>query len=160
MVLSTFFNQESLMSLMGILESQIRKAPQVKKKFFNILVEMLQNIIHHGASPAGKSNGRPGVFFVSEGPEVLELHSGNLVPASTRKALAGKLDLVNRSSLEELNELYNEKLFDFSSDQGKGAGLGILDMRIKSQQPLAYDLFNTDDTNHDFFTLRVDVKKN
>lgn len=146
------FNQESLMSLLASLEGQMVGTISHKKKVFYIVVEMLQNIVKHGYSHDEKINGIPGIFIIGEDNGIYTITTGNFVEKVKVPELKDKLDSVNLLTSENLDEFYNKSLFDFEFDSSKKAGLGIIDLRIKSGGKLYYE-FRDYDNEHVFFSL-------
>jgi len=148
------FNQESLMILLSSLEGQMTGSISHKKKVFYIVVEALQNIVKHGYSIEPQMQGIPGIFIIGENNGVYTITTGNFVDKNKIEELKNKIDNVNSLSPQKIDEHYNKCLFDFEFDSSKKAGLGIIDLRIKSGSPLAYSFtpFNSD---CDFFSLQT-----
>ncbi|MFK5950300.1 MAG: SiaB family protein kinase, partial [Methylococcales bacterium] len=62
LIFNGFFNQESLVSLLSIIEGQMSNSYAIRKQLFSIVVELLQNIVRHGETPGLQSEkGRPGM---------------------------------------------------------------------------------------------------
>jgi len=148
------FNQESLMILLGSLEGQMKGTISHKKKVFYIVVEMLQNIVKHGYTLDSSHNSVPGVFIIGENKGLYTIITGNYVDINKTKALKKKLENVNSLSMEKLDEYFNKCLFNFESDSSKKAGLGIIDLRIKSGNPLSYSFIKTAQDSV-FFSLQT-----
>ena len=121
------------------------------------MVEMLQNIIHHGTADANNLT-KPGIFFIKENEDEYLLHAGNYVRNEKVPSFQKKLKNVNQLSSNELNEFYDTRLFDFMIDSPTGAGLGIIDMRLKSQNKLIFSFHEIDD-RYNFFILQTNVVK-
>ncbi len=148
------FNQESLMILLASLEGQMTGTISHKKKVFYIVVEMLQNIVKHGYSPDPNASGIPGIFIIGENQGVYTITTGNFTDKTKSDNLKNKLDNVNSLTQDKLDEYFNKCLFDFEFDSSKKAGLGIIDLRIKSGSPLTYSFTDIDSTC-DFFSLQT-----
>ena len=58
---------------------------------------------------------------------------------------------------EELELFYSMRLLNFEIDNSKEAGLGVIDLRMKSGSILEYSFSKVDETIS-FFTLRVSLK--
>ena len=152
------FNQETLVNLLSTIEGQMQGPASFKKKVFYITVELLQNIFKHGSSPDGRDNGNPGIFFIGEEDGVYKITTGNYIVKDKVEDLKGKIDYVNNLNQEELDDFYNKRLFNFDIDDSKKAGLGIIDLRLKSGMPLYYNFHDIDD-NFSFFTFQARVLK-
>ena len=148
------FHQESLMILLGSLEGQMTGTISHKKKVFYIVVEVLQNIVKHGYSIDPQIQGVPGIFIIGENNGIYSITTGNYIDKNKVKELKTKIDNVNSLSPEKLDEHYNKCLFDFEFDSSKKAGLGIIDLRIKSGHTLTYS-FTPVNSDCDFFSLQT-----
>lgn len=152
------FNQESLMILLGSLEGQMTGTISHKKKVFYVVVEMLQNIVKHGFNADSNPQGMPGIFIISELEGHYKITTGNYVDIRKYESLKAKLENVNTLSKAKLDEYFNKCLFDFEIDSSKKAGLGIIDLRIKSGNPIVYS-FNKASDVACFFSLHTTIKK-
>jgi len=148
------FNQESLMVLLSSLEGQMTGSISHKKKVFYIVVEVLQNIVKHGYSTEPHVQGIPGIFIIGENDGIYTITTGNYIDKNKIEELKNKIDSINSLSAQKIDDHYNKCLFDFEFDSSKKAGLGIIDLRIKSGSPLTYS-FTPFDSNCDFFSLQI-----
>jgi hypothetical protein len=154
-IFNGIFNQESLINLLSIIESQMAGQPSLKKKVFNIMVELLQNIVKHGF-PINDSEGNPGLFYISAFKNGYKLHTGNYIKNENIEGLKEKIDQVNKLNKEELNEFYDKRLFNFQIDNSKESGLGLIELRLKSNSILEY-AFKKINGEHSFFTIEVTI---
>lgn len=151
------FNQESLVLLLSIIEGQSVSSATTKKKLFYLMVEMLQNIVKHAINYSNSlESGNPGMFLISEDNGNYNLISGNYIEKSKVKELQTKIDYVNNISKDELESFYSKNLLDFEMIDSKKSGLGIIDLRLKSDNKIKYH-FNEIDSDSAFFTLQVTV---
>ncbi len=157
LIFSGIFNQESLLSILSIMENQMMEHTlNLKKKVFNIMVEMLQNIVKHGVN--GKEpNQNPGIFYISQVGETYMLNAGNYVNKSEEKSLCEKIDYVNALSQDELNDFYEESLFNFKIDNSKESGLGLIELRLKTKKKINYEITPYND-NFCFFVVQTQVE--
>jgi hypothetical protein len=156
LVFNGAFNQESLLVLLASLEGQMTGTVSNKKKVFYIVVEMLQNIVKHGYNPGSGQSGNPGLFVIGEKNGVYSIVTGNYICESRVEELKNKLDNVNSLQGDALEQYYNNSLFDFDVDDSKKAGLGIIDLRIKSGNTLLYH-FKEESKEHSFLSLKAVV---
>ncbi|MDR0941052.1 MAG: SiaB family protein kinase [Bacteroidales bacterium] len=156
LVYSGKLNQDNLISLLSIINDLHYGEYDIKKKVFNIMVEMLQNIVKHGAKIQESDNGNPAIFFVVETDNALVLNSGNYVPNSVIDKLTNNVNHVNSLTDEELNAYYVTQLLNFDIDTHKESGLGIIDLRIKSNNPINYHSVPISN-ELSFFTIQVTV---
>jgi hypothetical protein len=157
---SGIFNQENLVNLLGIIEKQMMGTLITKNKTFNVMVEMLQNLVKHADHfKINQVMGNHGIFFITENDEEFILTTGNYVKNEKSNDLANHLFHVNSLDTKGLNAFYNRNLLNTEKETKRiGAGLGIIDMRLKSQEKLDYKFEKVDD-QYSFFTLRIHIKK-
>lgn len=135
------FNQESLLSLLSSLEGQMVGSISHKKKVFYIVVEMLQNIIKHGYIPNDyEQSAVPGIFLLGFSNNYYRILTGNFIENEQLISLRHKIDKVNALTKDEIDEFYNESLFNFEGSNSKKTGLGMIDIRLKSSFPVQYDI--------------------
>jgi hypothetical protein len=156
LIFNGIFNQESLLSLLSIMEGQMFEHNlNFKKRVFNIMVEMLQNIVKHGDN--AKIYGQnPGIFFISQKDHMYRLNTGNYIPKNKTEDLAAKIDHVNSLTHKELNTFYEKSLFNFQIDSSKESGLGLIELRLKTKRKLVYEISPFDD-EFSFFVLQTTV---
>jgi len=155
LIFNGIFSQESLISLLSIIEGHMAGIIALRKKVFNIMVEMLQNIVKH-ADNKETNEGNPGIFFIIEKENTYFLNTGNYVLNSKLDALKTKIEYVNNLTENELNDFYNKSLFNFEIDNSKESGLGLIELRLKSKEKLSYSIHKVDN-NISFFTLQTAV---
>lgn len=131
------FDQEITKAVLSMVEKNFSENDLdelTKKRIFNIMVEVLQNICKHQAS-AGDDTA---IFIVGKQDNDFAIISGNNLQANKRDKLASMLDNINNYDKEGLKVLYKEaKLKSVISDVG-GAGLGFIDIARKSGNKLSY----------------------
>lgn len=150
------FNQESLINLLSIIESQMAGQPALKKRVFNIMVELLQNIVKHGISPFGE-DGNPGIFYIANSPQGYKLYTGNYLKNEYIDGLKEKIESINKLNNNELNDFYDKRLFNFQIDNNKESGLGLIELRLKSNSQLKYS-FKELNSTYSFFTFEITIK--
>lgn len=150
------FSQENMKSILGMMEASVtaKGGLPIRKKIFNVLVEALQNIFKHGNTTDQTANGQNGIFIIGNSGNEYRITTGNVIDNSKVNDLKSKLELINSLDVEKLNNLYNAVISgeEFSGDNG--AGLGLIDMKLKSGQNLIYE-FNPMDDGKSFFSLQI-----
>lgn len=150
-----FFNQENLLSLLSIIKGRLNISITTIR-LSNVMVEMIQNIIKHGAKEEG-DNGAPGIFFIQQREKGdFALTSGNYIPKKDAKILEEKINNINNLSQEELGEYYDRILLDLDTVTSKKSGLGLPDLRIKSGQKLTYNFHKLEEDLY-FYILQTTV---
>jgi len=153
---NALLNQESIINLIAFVEKQINESILIKKRLYGAMIEMIQNIIQHGSKNKNEENLSESLFYISQKNDCYLLHSGNYIENWKVMELSVIIESINSMDLDELEEYYNEKLFDFDNENGIGAGLGICDIRLKSGNKLAY-LFLPIDDDYSFFHFKVTI---
>lgn len=150
------FNQNSLLNLLSIVESQLHEST-ITVKIYNLMVEMLQNISKHADNFSHELDWKPGIFLITETDDNYILISGNYVQNDKVDKLRENVEYTNRLENSDLVKEYNEILQDFDLKNRK-RGLGLLDLKKKSKANLNYN-FHQIDEKLSFFMLQVVVKK-
>ncbi|MBN1251958.1 MAG: SiaB family protein kinase [Bacteroidales bacterium] len=158
-IFNSYFNQESLMNLLSIIEKQMVGKLNLKKRIYNTMVEMFQNIIQHGDNYKETPDGKAGLFYISESDDNFILNTGNYINNQNIPILIEKLTYINNLSDEDLDNFYNERLLNFEIDSNKEAGLGMIDIRLKTDDILEYNFLKISD-KYSFYTLRAKINKN
>ena len=145
LIYSAIFDQDSLLSLVSIMKNRIDGTANIRKKIVSLMVEMLQNIIHHGDKNIDDSNGSQGIFYISEKHHKYYLTTINYIDNAKIAPLKEKIDYINNLDEKGREAFYNSRLFDFKSCTNKEAGLGLIEMRQKSKNPIEYDFTSVTD---------------
>jgi len=147
------FEQDSLVRLISILKSQKYSDVGFKKRIISSMVELLQNIILHGKLKIQDKNYSPGIFYISKKKNVFYLNTVNYVLKDDIDEINEKLTYLNSLNQKDLEDFYNRQLFDFSDDD-QNAGLGFIEMRLKSKNILNYFFVNVDE-KYSLFNLKL-----
>lgn len=132
--------------------------PRLKKKVYNVLVESLQNLYHHvDRVPDGftESNaGKYGLLLISKIPAGYRIVTGNFINRDKIGKLEEKIKRINRSSEEEIKELYKFILNHQKISEKGGGGLGLVDIARKTGRKLTYRFVDFNGL-HSFFYLDI-----
>ncbi|MCF8259120.1 MAG: SiaB family protein kinase [Flavobacteriales bacterium] len=131
---------------------------QKKRKLVNIAIETLQNLQLHSYEHSNDAYADLTHFILTKKEGRMNIIIGNLVSNDETIVLEDKLKKINSLSDEEVKFLYGvimkQTVVKFSTKGG--AGLGLIDMKKKSGNPLAYRFQQVDDSVS-FFSLRIEV---
>lgn len=134
-------NQKSLMDMLSLISEQTSVVVERKKKMFNVIVELLQNVVKHGAKlNQDVQGGNPVIFYISQVDDTFVLNAGNYIHKSCIEKLTSRIEYVNSLDTKELDEFYMQSLLNFDIDNSKEAGLGMVDLRIKSGHDIQYEI--------------------
>lgn len=131
-----------------------REAPRLRKKVYNVLVESLQNLYHHADNiPRGYHASRPdrfGLVVMEKLGRGYRITTCNFVAAVRVRELEEKLTRINRSTPEEIKELYKDILnHQEITEKGLG-GLGLLDIARKTGHRIDFRFKRYDNLNTAF----------
>lgn len=156
---------EILTTILQIMESRMDKLeerPKIRKKVFNVLVECLQNLYHHidddiddKSTPQNKRNC---LFILARENAAYIITTGNYIKPEDSPILEEKLDTINGMTRDELKSYYKQVLNEGTMSDKGTAGLGMIDIALKSGKKLEYDLTPINE-NLTFFSLSVRIQE-
>ncbi|MBL4752255.1 MAG: SiaB family protein kinase [Flavobacteriales bacterium] len=129
-----------------------------RKKLYNIMVECLENINRYAGEGAFETRLLKNfpLFLLGMSESGYYITVGNLIKEQDKEDLKIQLDDVNKLNRDELKEKYRGAILKAEVTEGSGAGLGIIDMAIKSDNRLEYT-FNDVKDDISFFILEIKV---
>jgi hypothetical protein len=158
LVYSGDFTQDIVKGILSMTEASIHSERDflLRKKIFNVVVELLQNVYKHADDPETNKEGKTGMFMIGEKSNCYVLTSSNMVLNEKTTVLRKHIDQVNEMSGQALERYYANALA--AEDKPGGAGIGFVDMRQKSDGIVNYKLTPVD-ADFSFFTVQVNVSK-
>jgi hypothetical protein len=155
LIYSGDFTQEIVKGILSMTEASIQDERDhlLRYKIFNVVVELLQNVYQHADDPVTDKEGKTGMFLIGERNDSYVLTAGNLIKNSKTGALTEHLISINSLNKPMLQERHMEALHS-----GSTAGVGFVDMRIKSESKIAFEI-NPLDKNYSFLTVQVTISK-
>lgn len=156
-----YVSEELFNSLLQIAENKLGRIEvryKTRKKVFNVLVEILQNIFHHfdGKDELESNDLLSVVFLLSKSGEDYHIFTGNHILHSKVDELKSKIDIINGMNEEELKSMYKKTLFQGDISDKGGAGLGIIDIARRSGEKITYNFKKVNDF-YSFFSLEVKI---
>lgn len=152
-------SEELFDSILRLAENKLNKLElksSLKKKVFNILVEILQNIYHHFGNGQRECPKESVVFLLYRDKVGYRIISGNPMKREDAHRLKERLDTLNGMTLEELKAVYRDRLSTTEPTAKGGAGLGMMDILRKSGERIEYN-FQVIDKDFAFFSLEVKI---
>ena len=131
----------------------------VKKKTYSIMVECLENINRYNANQ--KTN-RPEstqsypLFIWGRNKTGFYIKSGNLMKTVDVPPLKKRLEEMKNLNKSELKAKYRTAILKSKVSPDTGAGLGFIDMAIKSDNQMKFT-FREIQPNLSFFTLNINI---
>jgi hypothetical protein len=131
---------------------------KLRKKVYNVLVESLQNLYHHVDEVPedfeDQTSERYGILAVNKVDKGYRIITGNFVRNDNVEKLEEKIKRINRSSHEEITELYKFILNHQRISSKGGGGLGLVDIARKTGNKLEY-IFKEYNEESTFFYLNI-----
>ncbi|HLG29037.1 MAG TPA: SiaB family protein kinase [Candidatus Brocadiales bacterium] len=150
-----------LSSILKITESKLEtldEEPKTKKRVFNILVEILQNVYHHlderGAEYDASEVLNSAILMLGKDKDQYVIITGNIILGERVEKLKKRIDELNLMTKEELKAKYQEVLSKEGFSSKGGAGLGFIDILRKLGNKIECSFKKVDD-KFSFFTLNV-----
>ncbi len=134
----------------GFLEQEL----VTKKKVYNIIVESLENITRH--SEVEEKHQQPSLFLLGKAGKDYFVVSGNYIYSEQVDHLKNMIDKVNSLDKNDIKKVYRDILAEGKISIKGGAGLGIIDMAIKSGNKLEYTFIPVEE-KISFYILKTQV---
>jgi hypothetical protein len=135
---------------------------KLRKKVYNVLVESLQNLYHHVDKVPedfeDQTSERYGILAINKVEDGYKIITGNFILSDNVGKLEEKIQRINRSSHEEITELYKFILNHQRISSKGGGGLGLVDIARKTGHKLEY-LFKEYNEKFSFFYLNILVSE-
>lgn len=135
------FKHENVRSLLSMAEGSMYLTENFnfKKTSVAIMIELLQNISYHAAG-LNNSEERPGLFMVADASNMCSLITGNYIDDAKIPELLEKINFVNSLNDDQIEKLYLETIVLEQEANKRGAGLGFIDIRIKSKNKIVVEM--------------------
>jgi hypothetical protein len=137
---------------------QANEQAKLRKKVYNVLVESLQNLYHHVDKVPDdfedQTSDKFGLLIVEKVENGYKIITGNFVHADNIEKLEEKIKRINRSTHEEIKELYKFILNHQRISAKGGGGLGLVDIARKTGNKLDYTFKQYND-NYFFFYMNI-----
>ncbi|MGP8215182.1 MAG: SiaB family protein kinase [Bacteroidia bacterium] len=111
------------------------------KRIFNILIELLQNVLLHSASP---NHGKPFYFVLAENMDEYVAICANVVSNEAAKKIQSTLDSIKKMSEKQLKNHYIDVLSNDQYSVKGGAGLGLITVALKCGNNFTFNIIPQD----------------
>jgi hypothetical protein len=135
----------------------VNENSKLRKRVYNVLVESLQNLYHHVDKVPDDFEDQVekfGLLVVRKVEDGYKIVTANFVHADNIEKLEEKIKRINRSSHEEIKELYKFILNHQRISAKGGGGLGLVDISRKTGNKLDYTFIKYNDS-YSFFYLDI-----
>lgn len=153
-------SQNIMVDLGSLLQNRLGFELRVRK-MFSIFVEMAQNIKNYSAETEIASDGMEvgiGILLLSETETDYCINSGNLVKNENTPSLKSQCTYLQSLDKAALKAYREERLETDPPPGSKGAGLGLIDITIKSDGNITFE-FEPYDDNFTFFSITASVAR-
>lgn len=141
--------------------SFLETATGINKKIYKIMVECLENIGRHKISKLidAKVPSDSAIFLLAKQQDTFYISTGNYIKTDQINVLQTKIDTINSFSKTELKKYYKQILSESKPEGKGGAGIGLIDVVIKTGTPLRYRFLKISE-HYSFFILEVAIQTN
>lgn len=152
--LNTGYTNAISAKLEQLIESKISDK-QARKRFYTVYTEAIQNIRIHGCTDE-EDRVPGGVTVYTDGDKLCGVFL-NIIQKSEGPKLLERYAKINNLDREELKKVYLKQMMNGQMSKKGGAGLGIITIVLRSQNPSPTKVIATDG-NYDIFesTLCID----
>lgn len=151
--------EKNAYTLLTLLEDEMKDTSYEaigRRRLFMYVLENLQNIAKHGDR---LSHNRMSVVAYSKTNDGYTITTGNIISAKHVADLRRRLETVNRLNTEETKALYREILGKAEFTSKGGAGLGLIEMAVKTGNKLDFDFIKIEEGFYYFILSKtVDSK--
>ena len=128
------------------------------KRIYAILVECLENIAKHSVKKSAVDIKIQPTILVRKLNDKIVIKASNPVAIDKTGELIRRLNQVNYLEETVLSTLYENKINKVSNQEGNGAGLGFMLMKLKSGNKITYK-FTRIDNDYTYFELKISVNE-
>ncbi len=155
------FNYAVINTLLNDIKKELHKSAsdlRTAKKTYKVLVECLENIHKHAVRKDNvASENNEGIFVLQKQEDAYVVAIGNSILNEDVRNLKTHLDEINDLDEEGLKKKYRETLLVTEVSEKGGAGMGMIDIALKSGSILDYS-FEEYTESKQFFSLKVLVQ--
>jgi hypothetical protein len=147
-------------ALTGLVEEQLDDVEddRVLRRVYHVMVESLQNINRHAEAYEYRGHPYPGMglVMVARNNEQFQVTTGNIVETAHAEEISEFLGKLNNMDSDTLDDLYKKQMREGIMSPRGGAGLGFIDIRRKTGNPLDYSFVKIDrETSFFIFTSTI-----
>jgi hypothetical protein len=149
---------DTIQNLISIFEKGVRKEEvdnSTVRKMLGVFIEAIQNAFHY-AEP-GPDETSSTIVVVRKNTGSFSIQTGNYIGVVKIPPLEGYLNELNKLNTLELKERYKEKLKNGIFSSKGTAGLGMIDMRRKSGNAVAFH-FEPINAFYAFLSLQLTIQ--
>ena len=147
-------------ALTSLVEEQLDEVEddKVLRRVYHVMVESLQNINRHAEAYEYRGHPYPGMglVLVAKNNQRFQVTTGNIIEQAHTEEIAMFLGKLNTMDSDALDDLYKKQMREGIVSPKGGAGLGFIDIRRKTGNPLDYSFVKIDrETSFFIFTSTI-----
>jgi hypothetical protein len=153
-------SQNIVVDLGSLLQNRLGFDVKVRR-MFGIFVELAQNVKNYSAETEIASDGSEvgvGILILADSGTHYSVNSGNLVRNADAKRLKAQCDHLLSLDKTALQVYHEERIESDPPEGSKGAGLGLIEITIKTGGNVKFDFAEFDDS-YTFFSITATVEK-
>jgi hypothetical protein len=128
------------------------------KRVYAIVVECLENIIKYSIKDfAGKMNPEPAITVVKQ-RHIITIKAGNAIEADETGEIILNINRINSQDDNALNAMFEKTINKSFEKDDKGAGLGLMLMKLKSGNNISFNVTRLD-SNYNYLELIISVNE-
>ena len=139
--------------IISIIQGDAQKKLRGRLSF--VMAESFQNVVRHKDDTLSHVNHN--VFGIRGNEDFVHIFSSNLVSESVKNDLKNKIDDVNALDKEGLKKVYLKILESGELNEKGGAGMGLIEMARKSNNPIQFEFAEIDESYA--FNMQIDFDK-
>lgn len=148
-------------ALTGLVEEQLEEEDEDERflrRVYHVMVESLQNINRHAEAYEYRGHPYPGMglVLVARNKERFQVTTGNVVENGHVEEISMFLGKLNNMDPNTLDDLYKKQVREGTLSAKGGTGLGFIDIKRKTGNPLDYSFVKIDEESFFFiFTSTI-----
>ena len=128
------------------------------KRVYFVVVECLENILKHAKLELSENPATNPHIMVREQNDKIIVNTGNPVAGDVKETIVQRLEGINNSDEKTLKSLYENKIRSELLNKEKCAGLGFIQMALKSGNKISYS-FNPLSNGYLYFKIEITLNK-
>ena len=147
-------------ALTSLVEEQLDDVEndKVLRRVYHVMVESLRNINRHAEAYEYRGHPYPGMglVLVAKNRERFQVTTGNIIENNHVEDISMFLGKLNNIDSDSLDDLYKKQMREGILSPEGGAGLGFIDIKRKTRNPLDYSFVRIDEeTSFFIFTSTI-----
>ena len=146
-------------ALTGLVEEQLDDVEDDRtlRRVYHVMVESLQNINRHAETFEESGHPYPGMglVLVAKNSKRFQVTTGNIIENDHVEEISMFLGKLNSLDSDSLDDLYKKQMREGILSPKGGAGLGFIDIKRKTGNPLDYSFVKIDEKTSFFIFTSI-----